>query len=376
MPHTALGLLTGVAAALALLPASAMAQEQLDPGPLQPDVPVIAPGTKKPPRPLPTPPPTPVVVSVGDSAISGEAGRWAGNTKIVAPPIADALGPHAYDDNASGTGEVTSGCHRSKSAEVHIGAGDNGSAVESVNLACSGSKTDSYTEGSTGNFKPGLDFRDVGNQKGQAQLLKEYAQSHPKGSIKAVAVLNGANEFGFADIAGTCAKHFIETPYLWKNLCSDDPDLFMRFSAANFNNIAMRLAIGLVNVHSAMAAAGYQDTDYKIIAQTYASEIPPAAGLRYPEIGYSRSAIGGCPIWNADADWVDSTVVEDFNRAIRSAVANVTSASYSPRITNVELLDARNAFVGHRLCEAGVGMLEEPTSAAGSSRTPRTARSG
>ena len=242
---------------------------------------------------------------------------------------------------------------------MHIGVGENGSAVESVNLACSGSKTDSYTEGSTGNFKPGLDFRDVGNQKGQAQLLKEYAQSHPKGSIKAVAVLNGANEFGFADIAGTCAKHFIETPYLWKNLCSDDPDLFMRFSAANFNNIAMRLAIGLVNVHSAMAAAGYQDTDYKIIAQTYASEIPPAAGLRYPEIGYSRSAIGGCPIWNADADWVDSTVVEDFNRAIRSAVANVTSASYSPRITNVELLDARNAFVGHRLCEAGVGMLEK-----------------
>src|SRR4051812_40836732 len=188
MPPTALRLLARALAALALTPASALAQDRIVVGPAPSDLPTIAPGTTKPPRPVPvpTPPPTPVVVSVGDSAISGEAGRWAGNTKIVTPPIADALGPDAYNDN--GGAEATPGCHRSKSAEVHIAADGNGATVNSVNLACSGSKTGSYTEGSTGNFKPGLDFRNVGTQKGQAQLLQEYAQSHPKGSIKAVAV--------------------------------------------------------------------------------------------------------------------------------------------------------------------------------------------
>jgi hypothetical protein len=45
---------------------------------------------------------TPWVVSLGDSAISGEAGRWAGNTNNSQAGI-DALGPTAYSDNAAGT---------------------------------------------------------------------------------------------------------------------------------------------------------------------------------------------------------------------------------------------------------------------------------
>ena len=38
---------------------------------------------------------TPTVVTLGDSAISGEAGRWAGNTNGSSSRI-DALGPTAY----------------------------------------------------------------------------------------------------------------------------------------------------------------------------------------------------------------------------------------------------------------------------------------
>ena len=45
---------------------------------------------------------TPWVVTVGDSYISGEAGRWAGNSNT-SSAYADALGPTAYFDNASGT---------------------------------------------------------------------------------------------------------------------------------------------------------------------------------------------------------------------------------------------------------------------------------
>ena len=63
---------------------------------------------------------TPYTVSLGDSFISGEAGRWAGNTNESSSKTA-ALGSTAYYDNSSGTGELIKGCHRSKSAEVYIG---------------------------------------------------------------------------------------------------------------------------------------------------------------------------------------------------------------------------------------------------------------
>src|SRR5262245_46259681 len=81
---------------------------------------------------------TPAVVAVGDSAISGEAGRWAGNTNGSSSNV-DALGPTAYDDNGTNTAETTPGCHRSKAAEIWIGG------VNSANLACSGARTHTQT---------------------------------------------------------------------------------------------------------------------------------------------------------------------------------------------------------------------------------------
>src|SRR5262249_21360780 len=68
---------------------------------------------------------SPWTVSVGDSYISGEAGRWAGSTDESSSWV-DALGSTAYDDNAAGNAEVIPKCHRSKSAEVYIGGGVSG----------------------------------------------------------------------------------------------------------------------------------------------------------------------------------------------------------------------------------------------------------
>ncbi|HTZ88658.1 MAG TPA: hypothetical protein VMB05_18495, partial [Solirubrobacteraceae bacterium] len=63
---------------------------------------------------------SPWVATVGDSFISGEAGRWAGNTDESSSKT-DALGSTAYYDNATNTAELIKGCHRSKSAEAYIG---------------------------------------------------------------------------------------------------------------------------------------------------------------------------------------------------------------------------------------------------------------
>src|SRR6478672_8195689 len=76
---------------------------------------------------------TPTVATLGDSAISGEAGRWAGNTNQSSSRV-DALGSTAYWDTQ--TGEAITGCHRSKAAEATIGGG-----VPSANFACSGART-------------------------------------------------------------------------------------------------------------------------------------------------------------------------------------------------------------------------------------------
>src|SRR6476660_782933 len=94
---------------------------------------------------------TPNVVTVGDSYISGEAGRWAGNAS--SESYVDALGSTAYYDNASNNGESIPGCHRSKSNESAIGSG-----VAGKDLACSGAKTATTPYSSGSDFKPGLDF--------------------------------------------------------------------------------------------------------------------------------------------------------------------------------------------------------------------------
>ena len=61
------------------------------------------------------------VVSVGDSAISGEAGRWAGNTNGSTVERRRPRLDRVLDD--AGSAEAIPGCHRSKSAESHIGGG-------------------------------------------------------------------------------------------------------------------------------------------------------------------------------------------------------------------------------------------------------------
>jgi hypothetical protein len=128
---------------------------------------------------------TPAVVSIGDSAISGEAGRWAGNTNG-SPSNVDALGSTAYYD--AGNAEAIHGCHRSKSSEIGIGVAGN---VLSANLACSGARTYTQAFSSGSDFKPGLDFYDDGaGHVGQAKALQQFAATH---NVTMVVVLIGAN---------------------------------------------------------------------------------------------------------------------------------------------------------------------------------------
>jgi hypothetical protein len=284
-------------------------------------------------------PEAPGVIALGDSAISGEAGRWAGNTNG-AYSRTDALGASAYHDIPGA--ESIPGCHKSKAAEVHIGGG-----VTSLNLACSGART--YSRVSDGKFKPGIDFYSSGANKGQALALQEYATTHQ--NIKAVVVLIGANDYGFADIVQTCVTNWLTSPSWWKNYCRDDASMVAMFSASNITKNTNAVRGAFARVKQAMVNAGYTDESrYQILAQTYSAPLPRGSGIRYSETGWSRQAIGGCGVWNSDANWARDTVVNTLNKTVRDAVAGMS---------NVSLLEMTEALAGRKLCENTVGLLEE-----------------
>ena len=280
------------------------------------------------------------VVAVGDSAISGEAGRWAGNTNQ-SPSRVDALGSSAYHDVAGR--ESIPGCHRSNAAEIHIGLN-----LDTANLACSGART--YTQPYAGgsDFKPGLDFYDDGaGHIGQAKALQQYATGH---RVRMIMVLISANNFGFADVVQTCVTDWLTSPSWWKNFCNDDAGIRSRFTSAFIAQQRESVVGAYANLRKAMTNAGYADTDYRLVAQTYSSPVPRGSGFRYPETGFSRQTIGGCGVWNRDADWANDTMVQTLDESVIKPAAVTAGA---------EVMDARGALAGHRLCENTVGLLEE-----------------
>lgn len=286
---------------------------------------------------------TPWVASLGDSYVSGEAGRWAGSSNV-SSSYADALGSTAYFDNPAHTAEQIARCHRSKSQESFIGGGVNG-----LNLACSGAKTSTFTS-SDGYFKPGLDFFDNGaGLQGQAKMLQTFAATH---NVTMVVVGIGGNDFNFASIVQTCLTDFLGSPSWLPNYCNDDSSVTANFTAANVSAVQARIATSLQNVRTAMRNAGYADSAWSAVVQTYPSPVPNAAGFRYSQNGYTRQSTGGCGLWNKDADWANTTALPTINATVKNAIT--TSG-----LAGVKTLDLASAFNGRRLCESTVGLYEE-----------------
>ena len=284
----------------------------------------------------------PWVVSVGDSYISGEAGRWAGSSNSNSA-AADALGGTAYFDNASNTAEQIDRCHRSKSAEIYLGGGVNG-----LNLACSGAKGATYSDGDT--FKPGLDFSDNGaGQIGQAKALQQFATTH---NVKMVSVSIGGNDFNFAGVVQSCVVDFLYSPSWAKDYCNDDSSVTANFTAANVAAVKTRIAQAYANVRTAMRGAGYADSAWTLLVQNYPSPVPNSSGFRYSQSGYTRQNTGGCGFWDADANWANGTALPTINSTVTGAISQAG-------ITNAKTLNLSSAYAGRRLCETGVGLYEE-----------------
>ncbi|KOG55170.1 hypothetical protein ADK76_22000 [Streptomyces griseoflavus] len=282
------------------------------------------------------------VVSLGDSYISGEAGRWAGNSDAnpANHPRIDALGPTAYYDNARRSAERIPKCHRSRSAEIHLGL----PGTESENLACSGARTDSFLA-PRGVAKPGLDFSDAAGVPGQAKQLEEYARDHP---VRMVTVSVGGNDFRFADVVQSCVLAYLSP---LPKACSQDAANRARFTDRAVEQRAGDIAAGLQNVRRAMQRAGHDPDEYDVIVQNYPAPIPHGRDFRYPAPLGARQTLGGCAFNDRDADWAVDSVLPAVSRAVERGIDR-------SGLTNVRFLDLTHSFDGHRLCERGVGLVD------------------
>lgn len=286
---------------------------------------------------------TPYVVSVGDSYISGEAGRWAGNTGGTDEYRIDALGSSAYYDNAGDTAESVDRCHRSKSAEVHIGGG-----VGSHNLACSGATTTTHWDGDT--FKPGLDqYADTDGNWGQTGLLREFAKTH---NVKVVAVSIGGNNFGFADIIQQCVTDWLTSTRTSPDYCQDDNSVTSKFTAANVTTQRTAIKDALVRIKIAMEQAGYTSSQWTLLLQNYPMPIERSTEARYGDWGTTAQSTGGCGFWRSDLDWANDTAMPVINGAIWGAADD-------SGLTNIKRLHLDHAMDNHKLCQRGVTLAED-----------------
>ncbi|MEV5971615.1 GDSL-type esterase/lipase family protein [Streptomyces sp. NPDC051921] len=262
-------------------------------------------------------------VTMGDSYISGEAGRWQGNSLTTSGSrngTDRAWTGSGYDPSrVYGTSEAN-GCHRSDTAEVKSAGAI---ASQLINLACSGATTKNVFRTANG----GVAY------KGEAPQADQLAAVAAANDVKLIALSIGGNDLGFADIITTCATDYI----VWYSYCHDDQQAAVD---AKIDGAMANVGKAIDEIRAVMTGAGYTTSDYRIVLQSYPSPIPRAADNRYGESGWTRTNTGGCPFWNLDSDWArDSLVPQIANRL--KAVATSKGAQF---------MDLRDMLQGREVC--------------------------
>lgn len=263
------------------------------------------------------------VVSLGDSYISGEAGRWKGNSLTNS-------GNRTGTDRAWVSGSTydprkvyaatAGGCHRSDSAEVKSAGAI---ADVAINLACSGATSQNVFRASNG----GVAF------KGEAPQADQLAAVAASNNVKVIALSIGGNDLGFADIIKDCAYDFI----LWNSYCYDDQQEGVN---QKIDGVMADVGKSVDEVRAVMRGAGYTDSSYRIVLQSYPSPIPRGAENRYTQSDWSRLNTGGCPFWNRDSDWARDSLVPQIAGRLKGVAA----------AKGVQFLDLRDMLQGREVC--------------------------
>ena len=274
------------------------------------------------------------VVAMGDSYISGEAGRWLGNSANVA---ADRDGTDracvftlglctSYDEaRVYVDGTAADKCHRSDVAEILSARLP---VDEPVNLACSGAVTSDLLRASSGGTRPH-------GEAPQADRLLSVARAT---RVRMIVVSIGGNDLKFAPIVTACFTAYITLA----PACSRTQAAAL--SDAKLRQATTRIEHAIDEIRAVMREAGYTDGGYRLVLQTYPVVIPRAAQARYPQPDPQRT-VGGCPFYDADMDWANDIAAPRIGRAVKAAAA----------ARGAEVLELLRAFAGHEVCARTAG---------------------
>ncbi len=267
------------------------------------------------------------VVTLGDSYISGEAGRWAGNSTSPTPGndgtdrACRPAGPGCQVDASTVyvDGTAANGCHRSDVAEVLSASLP---VAARVNLACSGAVTTNLVPAEGGG-------EGQNGEAPQGDQLATVARSH---DVQAVVISIGGNDLGFASIIAACLQAYTAKTGPCK------PSQQAKLTAAI--PAATEKVVNVIDaVRAVMNGAGYDDRGYRLILQTYPSVAPRAAENRFAEDDPQRTN-QGCANYDVDLDWAR----DEASKQIGDMV--VTAA----RARGAEVLDLHGLFQGHEVC--------------------------
>lgn len=286
--------------------------------------------------------PLPAVVSMGDSYISGEGGRWAGNAAASASGSAWGTDRAAVncdaDESACGhdvsrvygdTGydRGAAACDRSDSAEIKGLALDGVPLERRFNIACSGATTENVT---TTGFK---------GQRPQVDDLRDIARTN---EVRMVVLSVGGNDLKFADILQDCVKAYFY-PSLFNKGCRGAKE---KEFTEGLDPVRTKVVRAVEAIRAVLRETGHEDGSYQIVLQSYANPLPLGRNYRdaenapVPPANYGRYINGGCPFLDADSDWAHTSVVPRISAMLRGA-ANEAGVSF---------LDLQHAFAGHELC--------------------------
>ncbi len=272
-------------------------------------------------------------VSIGDSMVSGEAGRWRGNIlsgRNVG--LIDAYGESAYWDTP--TGESIDGCHRARGSAIRV------PGTVALNFACSGAKTASGFVGVQ--YKPGIDDGTTilgVRLPGQLTMLGEAAR---RARIKTVLLTIGGNDMGFGPVMAGCMAAFaVPAPFDYR--CSTSRTTTNRLSDAALADVGRKVQGAIERTHATMRAAGYETGSYELIVQGYPRLID--VPNRYPETYADRLFAGGCPLYDTDVRYLNArfaVLMQEFAGAAQRASATTGQP--------VRWVDITELLAGRELC--------------------------
>ncbi len=277
--------------------------------------------------------PTTAIVSLGDSFISGEAGRWNGNSLNIFGTrdgtdraARCTLGIFcSYDATRVYGSSYANGCHRSDVATIKSA----GIAVnEKINLACSGARSVHIWRASQG----GQSFK---GEAPQADQLLTVAQQK---NTKLIVLTISANDVSFSDHVINCTVDWI----LGLGPCNQAQQAKLQGELPGAMN-GLRKSID--EVRAVMAAAGYSASQWKFVLAGYASPVPAAPDVRYS--GSDRWWTGGCPFYDEDFNWAKNEATPLIIDGMRAVAAE----------KGVQFLDVRDSLNGHEICHRNSSLV-------------------